>query len=105
MANEQAGGLSYEELWADNERLRAENQELWQAWSEAEDLSEATQRELAATGSAMGWSLSQLITLLAIVLPGGAVPSRATVGRGVQQSAEQSSRLLRVLDLACQRWV
>jgi len=105
VANEQAGGVSYEELWADNERLRSENQELWQAWAEAEDLSEAKQRKLASAGSAMGLSLSQIVTLLAIVLPLRMVPSRATVGRWVQQSAQQSSRILAVLDQACQRWV
>jgi len=33
------------------------------------------------------------------------VPSRATVGRWVHQSAEQSSAILKVLDRACQRWV
>jgi hypothetical protein len=105
VVNEQARGLSYEKLWAENERLRTENQELWQAWAEAEDLSEAKQRELASTGSAMGLSLTQIVTLLAIVLPLRMVPSRATVGRWVHQSAQQSSRLLEVLDRACQRWV
>ena len=105
VANEQAGGISYEALWATYERLRVENEELWQAWAEAEALSECKQRQLAATGSAMGLSLSQLVTLLTIVLPVGGVPSRATVGRWVQQSATQSSRLLRVWDRACQRWV
>ncbi len=63
MGNEHAGGISYEELRAENARLRAENQELWQAWSEAEELSEATQREMAASGSAMGMSLTQIVTL------------------------------------------
>jgi hypothetical protein len=53
----------------------------------------------------MGLSLTQIVTLLAIVLPLGVVPSRATVGRWVQQSAQQSSAILRVLDRACQRWV
>jgi hypothetical protein len=105
VVNEQAGELSYEELWAENERLRAENQELWQAWAEAEELSEAKQRELASAGSAMGLSLTQIVILLAIVLPRRMVPSRATVGRWVQQSAQQSSAILRVLDRACQRWV
>ena len=105
VVNEQAGELSYEELWAENERLRAENQELWQAWAEAEELSEAKQRELASAGSAMGLSLTQIVILLAIVLPRRLVPSRATVGRWVQQSAEQSSAILRVLDRACQGWV
>ena len=103
--NEQAGGISYASLWEENERLRAENEALWQAWCEAEELSEATQREFASASCAMGLSLTQIVTLLAIVLPSGAVPSRATVGRWVQQAGEQASRLLAVLDRACQAWV
>jgi hypothetical protein len=102
VASEQAGGLSYDALWQENERLKAENAALWQAWSEAEELSEAKQRDLAGSGCAMGLSLSQIITLLAIVLPRGAVPSRAMVGRWVQEAAAQAGRLLVVLDLACQ---
>ena len=39
VASEQAGGISYDALWQENERLKAENEALWQAWSEAEDLS------------------------------------------------------------------
>jgi len=80
--NEHGGGVSYEALWADNERLRSENEALWQAWSEAEEISEAKQREFAATGSAMGLSLAQIVTLLAIVLPRLAVPSRSRVDGG-----------------------
>ena len=105
VANEQAGGISYEDLRAENERLKAENEALWQAWSETEDLSESKQRQLASAGSAMGLSLTQIVVLLAIVLPSRMVPSRATVGRWVQQSAQQSRGLLEVLDRACQRWV
>ncbi len=105
VANEQASGISYEELWAENERLKAENEALWQVWSEVEDLSESKQRELASAGSAMGLSLSQIVVLLAIVLPRRRVPSRATVGRWVQQSAQQSRGILEVLDRACQRLV
>ena len=105
VASEQARGISSEALWAQNAQLRAENEALWHAWGEAETLSESKQRELASAGSAMGLSLTQIVTLLAIVLPMVVVPSRATVGRWVQQSAAQSSRLLRVLDRACQRWV
>jgi hypothetical protein len=82
VVNDHAGERSYEELWAANERLRGENQELWQAWAEAEELSEAKQRELASVGSAMGFRLTQRVTLLAIVLPLRMVPSRATVGAG-----------------------
>jgi hypothetical protein len=102
VVSEQAGGISYDALWQENERLKAENEALWQAWSEAEALSEAKQRDFAGSGCAMGLSLSQIVTLLAIVLPWGAVPSRAMVGRWVQAAAAQAGRLLVVLDLACQ---
>src|SRR6266568_3616588 len=102
VVSEQAGGISYDALWQENERLKAENEALWPAWSEAEALSEAKQRDLAGSGCAMGLSLSQIVTLLAMVLPWGAVPSRAMVGRWVQATAAQAGRLLVVLDLACQ---
>jgi hypothetical protein len=102
VASEQAGGISYDALWQENKRLKAENDALWQAWSEAEELSEAKQRDFTGSGCAMGLSLSQIVTLLAIVLPLGAVPSRAMVGRWVQEAAAQAGRLLVVLDLACQ---
>jgi hypothetical protein len=102
VASEQEGGLSYDALWQENERLKAENATLWQAWAEAEALSEAKQRDFAGSGCAMGLSLSQIVTLFAIVLPLGAVPSRAMVGRWVQEAAAQAGRLLVVLDLACQ---
>ena len=105
VASEQASGISYEDLWAEHERLKAENGALWQAWSEVEDLSESKQRELASAGSAMGLSLTQIVILLAIVLPSRLVPSRATVGRWVQQSAQQSRGILEVLDRACQSFV
>ena len=36
VVNEQAGRVSYEALWADNARLRAENEALWEAWTAAE---------------------------------------------------------------------
>jgi hypothetical protein len=101
VASAQASGISYDALRHENERLKAENAALWQAWSEAEELSEAKQRNLAGSGCAMGLSLSQIITLLAIVLPLGAVPSRAMVGRWVQEAMARAGRLLVVLDLAC----
>ena len=63
ITSEQAGGISYDALWHENERLKAENEALWQAWSEAEALSEAKQRDFAGSGCAMGLSLSQIVTL------------------------------------------
>ena len=35
VASAQAGGISYDALWHENERLKAENEALWQAWVEA----------------------------------------------------------------------
>src|SRR5262245_52166691 len=81
VASEQAGGISYDALWQENERLKAENAALWQAWAEAEELSEAKQRAFAGSGCAMGLSLSQIVTLFAIVLPLAAVPTSHTTCR------------------------
>lgn len=104
-ASEHARGISYEELWAENEQRKAENAARWQAWSETEALRESTQRELASAGAAMGLRLTQMVILWAIVLPSRLVPSRSTVGRWVPHSAQPSRGLLEVLDRACQRWV
>ena len=105
VVHEQAGGISYETLWAEHERLRTENEALWEAWAAAEGVPEAKQQAFAATGSAMGLSLRQIITLLAIFLPNGTGPSRATVGRWVSQASRQAGVLLAALDQLCQRWV
>jgi hypothetical protein len=63
VASEQAGGLSYDARWQENERLKAENEALWQAWSAAEALREAKQRHFAGSGCALGLRLSQIVTL------------------------------------------
>ena len=101
VACEQAGGPSYEEIQAQNEQLRSENDALWQALEEAETLAQSKQRELASTAFAMGLSLTPIVTIFAVVLSGIGVPSRATVGRWVQHSCEQAGRVLAVLDEAC----
>jgi hypothetical protein len=105
VSEEQAGGPSREELLAENERLRDENRTLWALLEEAESLSKALQQKFAATASAMGLSLTQIVRLLAIVLPQRCMPSRATVGRWVEQSSGRAGRILKVLDRACQAWV
>ena len=63
VASAQAGGSSYEALWQENERLKAANEALWQAWSAAEACREATHRPVAGSGCAMGLRLSQIVTL------------------------------------------
>ena len=69
VVHEQEGGGSSEALWAENARLRAENEALWEAWVTAEQLPESKQQEFVATGSAMGLSLGQLLLLSAIIHP------------------------------------
>ena len=32
VANEQASGIRYEELWAEHERLKAKKEAFWQVW-------------------------------------------------------------------------
>src|SRR5215813_9112438 len=63
VASAQAGEISYDALWQENKRLKAENAALWQAWAEAEELSEAKQRAFVGAGGAMGLRRSQLVTL------------------------------------------
>jgi hypothetical protein len=63
VAREQAGGISDDALWHENERLKAEHAALWQAWAAAEERSEAKQRAVAGSGCAMGLRLSPIVTL------------------------------------------
>ena len=63
VARAQAGGISYDALWQENERLKAENEALWQAGSEAEALCEAKQRNFAGSSCALGLSRSLIVTL------------------------------------------
>jgi hypothetical protein len=63
VASAQAGRISDDALGQANERLKAENAALWQAWAEAEECSEAKQRAFASSGCAMGLRLSHLVTL------------------------------------------
>jgi hypothetical protein len=102
VGEERAGGPSREALLAENERLREENRLLWELLDEAESLATAVHQKFTATAWAMGISLGQIVTLLAIVLPACRVPSRATVGRWVEQAGRQAGGILTVLDRVCQ---
>ena len=105
VVTERAGDPRREALLAENQRLRDDHRILWELLEEAESLSKAMQQKFVATAWAMGVSLGQLVTLVAILLPACRVPSRATVGRWVDQAARQAGGLLRVLDRVCQAWV
>jgi hypothetical protein len=105
VGEERAGGPSRETLLAENQRLRAENRLLWELVDAAERLGTSVHQQCAATAWAMGVSLGQIVALLAILLPAGRVPSRATGGRWVEQAGRQAGGLLTVLDRVCQAWV
>jgi hypothetical protein len=105
VAWEQAGGPRREELLAENQRLHDDNRALWALLDEAGTLSQALQQQFAATAAAMGLSLTQIVRLLALLLPQRGVPSRATVGRWVEHASRRARGILAVVDQACQAWV
>src|SRR6266446_3759742 len=102
VAREPSRGPRDDEVCAEHPRLRAEHEALLAVWTATEDLPEAQQQACAATGSAMGLSWTQMVTLCALILVQGRVPSRATVGRWVAQSHARAGGILAVLDQACQ---
>jgi hypothetical protein len=102
VADAQAGGPSRAELLRTIAELRQENRQLWESLEQAIDFPQDKQRRFAAAAAAMGLSLRQTWALLAICLPAGCRPSRATLGRWVNQAAGRAARLLAVLDRACQ---
>jgi hypothetical protein len=98
-------GPSRDQLLLENQRLREENRQLWDWLAQTFDCPLAKRRQFAVTAAALGLSLQQTLTLLAILLPADLLPSRATLGRWVQRDARRASRLLQVLDRACQSLV
>src|SRR3954467_12543676 len=96
VADAQLPGPCCELLLGEVALLRQENQELWDAYLEAIDFPQDKQRRFTTTASAMGLSLSQVLALLAILLPPSRLPSRATLGRWVNHWARRAGRLLPV---------
>jgi hypothetical protein len=96
-----AGGPSRDDLLRDNARLRDENRQLGAALENTIDFPEAKQRRFVAVAAALGLSLTPTLVLLAIVRPAACCPSRATLGRWVQDAAARARRVLPVLDHAC----
>ena len=97
----QLPGPSREQLLAENAQLREENRQLWDAYVQTIDCPFQKQQQFATAASAMGLSLTQILTLLCILLPTQRQPSRATVGRWVNQSARRAGLLLAILDKVC----
>ena len=78
VADAQAGGPSRGQLLAQQQALRQENAQLWQAWQDRVPFDAPQQRRFVATAAALGLSLNQTHTLLACVLAAADCPSRAT---------------------------
>lgn len=100
VTDSQLPGPSRADLLAEVQRLRAENQQLWDWLEEALEPPKAKQ-QFAVAAAALGLSLGQTWGLLAILLPKCRCPGRSTLGRWVQQAARRASGLLRLLDRAC----
>lgn len=105
VADAQLPGPSRAELLAENQRLRQENQQLWDWLDQSFECPKAKRRQFAVHAVALGLSLQQTRALLAILLPAALVPGRATLGRWVGQEARRARRLLQVLDEACRTLV
>ena len=105
VADAQLAGPTRQQLLAENQRLREENQQLWDWLDQSFACPEAKRRQFAVQAAALGLSLHQTLTLLAVLLPVALLPSRATLGRWVRQEACRARRLLHVLDGACRALV
>jgi hypothetical protein len=101
----QRPGPSREQLLQENQRLRDENRQLWDWLAQTFDCPLDKRLQFVVAAAAMGLSLQQILALLAILLPADLLPSRATLGRWVQQAARHAGRLLQVLDHACRSLV
>lgn len=96
---------NHQELLEVNQGLTQKNQDLWKAFAGSISFPELKQQQFTATASALGLSLSQVQTLLAIVVPVSACPSRAKLGRWLATWSARAGELLRVLDRQCQKLV
>jgi len=94
-------GPSRAALLEENHRLREENRHLWDWLGQSFECPKAKRRQFAVQAAALGLSLQQTLTLLAVLLPAALLPSRATLGRWVRQDARRARRVLQVLDEAC----
>ena len=105
VADSRPPGPTRQHLLQENALLRQENQQLWDWLDQTIECPKDKRRQFAVAASAMGLSLGQALSLLAILLPAGRLPSRATLGRWVNHSARRAGRLLAALDKACRSLV
>src|SRR5437660_14164 len=89
LADAEPPGPSRRQLLAENQRLREENRPLWDWLEESFACPKAKRRPFAVQAAALGLSLRQTLTLLAVLLPAALVPGRATLGHWVQEEKKR----------------
>src|SRR5438132_1411635 len=90
LADAERPGPSRQQLLEENRLLREENRQLWDWLDESFSCPPAKRRQFAVQAAALGLSLRQTLTLLAVLLPAALVPGRATLGRWVQEEARRA---------------
>jgi hypothetical protein len=99
------GGPTRAELIEQNQLLRHENAQLWDWLAQTIDFPPSQQREFSVTATAMGLSLNQVLTLLALILGKPVCPGRSTVHRWIKTAGLAAGRVLKFLDAECQALV
>jgi hypothetical protein len=102
---EHSGGPTRAELIQENSDLRQENARLWEWLAQTVEFPPDKQHEFTVTAAAMGLSLSQILTLLALILGTQVRPGRGTLGRWVQAAGIAAGRVLKHLDRQCRALV
>jgi hypothetical protein len=105
VAAEHSGGPTHAELIQENEQLRQENARLWDWLAQAIEFPASKQHEFTVTAIAMGLSLNQVLTLLALILGTNARPGRSTIQRRIQAAGQKAACVLKHLDRQCRTLV
>jgi hypothetical protein len=105
VADAHDGGPTRATWIAENQRLAQENAQLWRWLEETIEFPVTKQREFVAIATAMGLSLNQVLTLLALILGMQACPSRSTLHRWIKLAGVAAGRVLKRLDARCRALV
>ena len=95
---EHSDGPSRERLLRENQELRQENIRLWGWLDQTIEFPQLKQQEFVIRATAIGLSLNQVVSLLAVLLGTKAAPGRSTVHRWVLAGAVAAGKVLERLD-------